>query len=178
MTRAEIIKIMSVLRGAYPQFYRNVARAEAEDTIALWAAMFAEDDAGLVGAAVKALIATDSKGFPPVIGQIKAKMRLLTERKGMDEAEAWSLVANAIRNSGYEAKQEFDKLPPEIQRIVGSPNQLRDWSQMDSDMVHSVVASNFQRAYRTRKAAAAEYSALPQSVKALMLESGCKLLEE
>ena len=56
MIREEIIKLMSVLRGAYPQFYRDVSKTEALDTINLWADMFANDDAALVGAAVKSLI--------------------------------------------------------------------------------------------------------------------------
>lgn len=178
MTWEETIQIMSVLRGAYPAFYRNTGKTEAADIVNLWATMFAEDDAGLVAAAVKATIATDDEGFPPTIGQIKAKMRLISQPKQMDEAEAWGLVVNAIRNSGYEAEKEFDRLPPHVRRIVGSANQLRDWSQMDSDTVHSVVASNFQRAYRARQNAAAEYSSLPESVKALMSDRNCRLLEE
>ena len=62
MKREDVIKLMSVLRGAYPQFYRDVGRQEALDTISLWTDMFSEDDAAIVAAAVKALIATDSKG--------------------------------------------------------------------------------------------------------------------
>lgn len=83
MKREDVIKLMSVLRGAYPQFYRDVGRQEALDTISLWTDMFAEDDAAIVAAAVKALIATDSKGYPPHIGAVKAKIRQLTERPKM-----------------------------------------------------------------------------------------------
>ena len=83
----------------------------------------------------------------------------------MTEQEAWALVAKAIRNGTWGAKEEFEALPPQIQRIVGSPTQLSDWAKMDSDSVHSVVASNFQRSFRAKVKADKEYAALPSEVK-------------
>lgn len=166
MTREDVIKIMSVLRGAYPGFYRGISKAEALDTINLWADMFANDDAALVGVAVKCLIETDEKGFPPNIGQVKAKMRILTSKTETTESEAWNLVAGAVKNGLYGAVEEFAKLPPICQRIVGSPNQLRDWAMMDSDALHSVVASNFQRSYREISEREKEVAKLPEDVKA------------
>lgn len=166
MNQTETLKIMAVLRGAYPAFYRDMSRKEAESVVALWAEMFAEDDVAVVAAAVKALIATDDKGFPPHIGAVKAKVRQITQPSGMTPQEAWNLVAKAIRNSAYESREEYDNLPREVQRIVGSPNQLRDWALMDSDTVHSVVASNFQRSFSIRQKADNDFKALPRDVQA------------
>lgn len=168
MTRDDVIKIMSVLRGAYPHFYRDISKQEAYDTINLWAEMFAEDDVAIVAAAVKALIATDDKGFPPHIGAVKAKVRQITQPAGMTPQEAWNLVAKAIRNSAYESREEYDKLPPDLQRLVGSPNQLRDWALMDSKTVHSVISSNFQRSFSIRKKADDDFKALPVDVQTLV----------
>ena len=39
MDRQETMKILSVLRGAYPAFYRDTSRQEAEAIVNLWAAM-------------------------------------------------------------------------------------------------------------------------------------------
>ena len=166
MDRTETMKILSVLRGAYPAFYRDTSRQEAEAIVNLWAAMFADEDYELVGAAVKSLIVADTKGFPPVIGQVKEYIRKLTAPQEMTESEAWALVSKAIRNGIWGAKKEFEALPPQIQRIVGSPQQLTDWAQMDSDSVHSVVASNFQRSFRAKAKADKEYAALPSDVRA------------
>lgn len=165
MNRDEVIKIMSVLRGSYPQFYRDISRQEALDTINLWADMFADDPADVVGMAVKALIATDDKGFPPHIGAVKAKIRQLTAKPEMSEQEAWTLVSRAIQNGIYGSEKEFDRLPEMLQRIVGSPNQLREWAVMDSDAVQSVVASNFQRSYRERAKHERDIAALPADVR-------------
>lgn len=168
MNQTETLKIMAVLRGAYPAFYRDMSRKEAESVVALWAEMFADVDAAIVAAAVKALIATDDKGFPPHIGAVMAKVRQITQPAVMTAQEAWNLVAKAIRNSAYESREEYDRLPQEIQRLVGSPNQLRDWALMDSDTVHSVVASNFQRSFTVRQKADDDFNALPRDVQAMI----------
>lgn len=168
MTRQETGIIMDILATAYPRFYAGPDAPDLEKAVALWAEMFAEDDVAVVAAGVKALIATDDKGFPPHIGAVKAKVRQITQPSGMTPQEAWNLVAKAIRNSAYESREEYDKLPREVQRLVGSPNQLRDWALMDSDTVHSVVASNFQRSFSTRQKADNDFKALPRDVQAMI----------
>ena len=177
MDRTDVLKIMSVLRGNYPQFHRNIDRKEAEATVGLWTDLFANDEYPLVAAAVKALIESDDKGYPPNIGAVKAKLRLITGGDEMTELEAWCLVAKALRNSSYGAKEEFEKLPPIVKRIVGTPVQLREWGMMNSETVHSVVASNFQRSYKAIAQRDREIAKLPPDVKALVgkLTEGKKL---
>lgn len=170
MTLEDAGEIMDVLAIAYPQFYKNQDDTERLSASKLWATMFADDDTQIVTAAIKALIAGDEKGFPPVIGQVKARIRQITQPKEMTEGEAWALVAKAIRNSAYDSLKEFDALPGDIQRIVGAPSQLREWGTMDGDTVHSVVASNFQRAYRAKAGHRRNYDALPGDVKQLVAQ--------
>ena len=174
MTREDTIKILSVLRGAYPSFYRDITKQEAESTIALWESMFDEEPYELVGAAVKAFIAGDGKGFPPAIGQIKERIRQITQPEEMTEQEAWALVSKALRNSTYGSEEEFAKLPPEIQAVVHDPGQLRQWAISPADDVETVIASNFMRSFRTKQKASKEYMALPTSVKHLMISAGFK----
>lgn len=168
MERNEVLQIMAVLRGAYPQFYRDLTRKEAEDTVNLWHAMFADDDASLVGAAVKAIIVSDTREFPPNIGIVKEKMREMTQPKELTEAEAWGLVSKAVRNSIWDSKEEFDKLPQDIQKLVGSPSQLREWAMMDSGALHSVVASNFQRSYKVIQKRNREEQKLPGDIRRMI----------
>ena len=139
MTREETLAIMSILKAAYPSFYKDMRRDEAEGIVNLWASMFEDDPAKVVANAVKAHIATDKKGFPPHIGAIKEAIVNLTAPNEMTEQEAWSLVLKALSNGTYGSQKEFDKLPPVLQRLVGSPNQLKEWALMDSDTVNSVV---------------------------------------
>lgn len=168
MTRTETLAIMSVLKAAYPNFYKDMKRDEAEGIVGLWTDMFKDDPAEVVAMAVKAHIANDAKGFPPHIGAIKDAIVKLKTSDELTEQEAWELVRRACSNSNYGAKEEFDKLPPVVRRLVGSPNQLREWAMMDSDTLNSVVASNFQRSYKARAASEREYLALPSDVRSAM----------
>lgn len=170
MTREETIKVLAVLKAAYPAFYRGMKADELNGIVNLWASQFEGDDYKTVGAAVQAHIATDTKGYPPHIGAIKEAIRKITQPDEMSEMEAWGYVASALRNSGYNSVTEFDKLPPVVQRIVGSPSQLREWAMMDSDTVQSVVQSNFMRSYRVRAQSEREYLALPENVRELMAQ--------
>ena len=165
MTREETLAIMGVLKAAYPNYYRDMNRKDAEAVVDLWATMFNDEPMQLVAMAVKAHIASDVKGFPPHIGAIKEAIVKLQTPNTMTELEAWALVNKASSNSKYAAQEEFDKLPPLLQRLVGSPNQLREWAMMDADKVASVVASNFQRSYKAIMAKEKEQLALPADVR-------------
>ena len=83
MTRDETLKIMAVLKATYPNFYKDMTRRDAEGVVALWTDMFSEDSYNAVAAAVKAFIASDSKGFPPVVGQVKQRVTELASAKAL-----------------------------------------------------------------------------------------------
>ena len=168
MNTEETMAVMGVLKAAYPAYYKDMSRRDAEGIVGLWQAMFADDPAEIVAAAVKAHIATDKKGFPPHIGAIKEAIVKLTAPQEMTEAEAWARIFKATQNSTWNAQEEFDKLPQILQRLVGSPNQLREWAAMPADEVQTVVASNFQRSYRARAASEREFLALPSDIRQAM----------
>ncbi len=67
----------------------------------------------------------------------------------LSEAEAWALVSKAASGSIHGYKADFERLPPTVQKAVGSPEMLHAWGMMNADAFESVVASNFQRSYRT-----------------------------
>ena len=166
MTIQEMAQIIDILSIEYPQISQKTDE-EKTAMVNLWAGMFADDQWQMVAMAVKAFMASDEKGFPPHMGQIKAiinKMTIPPELK-MNELEAWALVNRAAQNSAYGAEEEFARLHPIVQRLVGSPNQLRAWAMMDEDAVSSVVASNFQRSYRAEVAKQKELLSLPSDVR-------------
>lgn len=174
MNRDETKKILAVLQGAYPQFYRGVPDDDLKRIINLWTEMFADEPVEMVAAAVKAMIASRVNTFPPNIGEVKAqivKMRMPDETTA---AEAWLVVANAIRNGVYGAQEEFKRLPPLMQRLVGSPQQLREWAAMDVDTVASVIASNFQRSYTAAVKTEREKMMIPSDIRKMISDAGCK----
>ena len=171
MTVQETGAVLDLLNVAYPQFYSGPSAPDRKGALALWAGMFADDSFALVAAAVKAFIASDAKGFPPHIGAIKTMMGRLAEPVGLDAAQAWSLVRKAVSRSGYRSQEAFDALPESVQRLVGSPSQLHAWSQMDAQTLDSVVASNFQRAFRERTSKERQFALLPEDVKRTLKEA-------
>ena len=177
MTRQETSAIMDILRAAFPAYYRKIDPQEAKAAIALWAEMFAGDDVRDVAVAVKSLIATRVEGYPPTIGAVKEAM-YKTHDHGLSETDAWNLVTKALKNGTYGAKKEFDKLPPECQRVVGSPEQLKIWAQMPPETVESVVGSHFRRIYRERAQSEKEYSMLPEDVKTAIEGVSRRMLNE
>lgn len=172
MNMHDTLTIMAVLQEAYPRYYANKSETEAMAAASLWQNLFAEDNAKEVAAAMKAYIATDTKGFPPVIGQIKARLAKLKAPDMPGETEAWGIVSRAISRSAYHAAEEFEKLPPVIRKVVGSPSMLHTWALTEGKEMQTVVASNFMRAYRARAADAMELLTLPSDIRNLLENHG------
>lgn len=176
MTRDETLAIMGVLKAAYPSFYRGMTREAALDAVALWAEMFTNDRADIVTAAVKMLIKTRKEGYPPTVGEVSGKIQELSQGDSLTGIEAWNLVAKACRNSLYGAVEEFAKLPPLVQRTVGSPNQLKEWAMMDTE-TFSVTGSHFQRSFGIMQKREQELSLMPPEYRERLAGITAGLLE-
>jgi hypothetical protein len=164
VTRQEALAVLAILKTAYPTFYKNYSKEDINAAVDLWTTMFADDPAHIVTEAVKSLMCTLK--YPPTIADVKEKIAMITQPLMMTEMEAWSRVRGAI--SYYHANEAFVNLPPMLQKIVGSPNQLREWALMDVETVNSVIQSNFMRSYRAMAAREREYAMLPSSTKQLI----------
>ena len=168
MDRQQTIKILAVLKAAYPHAFKDMTKADGEAMLNLWTSMFPEESYEEVNAAVGALISTRTVGFSPTVGEVKEQIRKLHHHADIDENAAWVLVSRACRNGSYHSREEFAKLPPEVQRTVGSPEQLKQWASMDSDVVESVIASNFKKSFRVQAERAAEVSKLPPQIRQMI----------
>jgi len=163
MTKQETMKILSVLKVAYPHSYQKQSKEEAVMMVQLWTEMFAEIPYRDVDRAVRSFIATDQSGYAPTIGQINAELH--SGDKTMSPQEASALVAKAASRSAWHAEEEFAKLPPEIQQVVRSPEMLRAWAGMDAETFNSVILSNFQRSYKAAMEDTKKSKMLPASVR-------------
>lgn len=146
MTREDVIKLLMMIKAAYPNYNPQDKNVAAN----IWHEMLKDYDANVVLASLKAYIASDSSGFAPSIGQIIGKLRMVNnEATDMDALEAWALVSRAIRNGYYGAEAEYAKLPPMVQKAVGSPANIRNWATTDLKSVESVIMSQFISSYKT-----------------------------
>lgn len=158
---------------SYPNYKPN----NISETVDVWHMMLSDYDYNLVAMALKAYILSDTSGFAPSIGQLVAKMRELTTKQDMNENEAWSLVRKAIGNSTYHCVEEFNKLPPIIQKCVGSANQLNRWA-MTENLNYAVVSSNFMRSYKTMVQRENEYSMYPEDIKQMIDKANIQTVQK
>lgn len=164
MTRDETIKLLMVIQSAYPNF-KPPDKTVAVDT---WYTMLRDMDYNVVQMGLRAYITSDTSGFAPSIGQLINTIYLTQNPQELNEMEAWALVSKALRNGYYGAVEEFDILPPLVQKAVGTPDNLRNWSQTNTESVENVIQSNFMRSYRTVVKREEEIKKMPADVQALI----------
>lgn len=75
MTREETIKILAILKAAYPNSYKNMSEDEANATVTVWAVQFADVPVDLVMIAINKIISNSP--FPPAISEVKEKINAL-----------------------------------------------------------------------------------------------------
>lgn len=148
--------------------YPNYKPSNLSETVDVWNMMLNEYDYSQISTALKAYVHSDTSGFAPSIGQLINKLHEVQSPQELNEMEAWLLVGKALRNGTYGAIEEFNKLPPLVQKAVGSPDNLRNWAQTDSESIENVVQSNFMRTYRTVVNRAKEYQKMPKDIQALI----------
>lgn len=164
MTKNEVVKLLMTIQTFYP----NYQVENKEFTINAWYSIIGDCDYKPMEKALRAYITTDTSGFAPSIGQLINKLHEVQSPQELNEMEAWLLVGKALRNGTYGAVEEFNKLPPLVQKAVGSPDNLRNWAQTDSKSIENVVQSNFMRTYRTVVNRAKEYQKMPKDIQALI----------
>ena len=164
--------------ASYPNFLSNKTATDIQATISIWDEMLKDYSYQEVSVAIKVCITQDKSNFAPSIGQVINKIiGFRNQGTELTEQEAWNLVSRATKNSAYHATEEYEKLPEAVKQIV-TPSQLKEWSQMETDSVQSVVASNFMRSYKAKVASNKEYQALPSNVKNLIEQATKKLIEQ
>ncbi len=163
MTREETVKIIRIMVDSYPNYKPN----NLSETVDVWTMMLEEYSYQQVSMALKSYILSDTSGFAPAIGQLVDKIHSMSQPEQLNEMEAWALVARALRNGGYHALEEYEKLPPEVQKAVGTHEQLRTWA-LDEYFNEEVAKSNFLRAYRIEVNRKRELAKMPSDVRRLI----------
>lgn len=72
MTKEETLRVLAILKAAYPSSYNGMTKREANGTVAIWSMQFADVPVDIVLMAVQKLISTNK--FPPAISEVKNKI--------------------------------------------------------------------------------------------------------
>jgi hypothetical protein len=164
MTREETVKIIRIMSDCYP----NYKPSNLSETVDVWNMMLDEYSYNQVSIALKAYVVSDTSGFAPSVGEIVAKIQLVSQPQELDGMAAWGLVSKALRNGTYGAVEEFNKLPPLVRRAVGMPDNLKNWATSDYQTIETVIQSNFLRTYETIVKRANEINRMPDNIKSLI----------
>lgn len=116
MTREDTIRVLSILRTAYPRFYANMSKTEAENVIDLWSVMFSADDVESVKLALYKLISICE--FPPSVAEMRKALAETQIGYMQDAGEAWGSVVNAIRAYGAARENEALGSMSEMTRLA------------------------------------------------------------
>lgn len=166
MTDEEIKKLIYVVKSAYSRHFKDFTDEDFTSMLITWRMCLEGYTYDVCSRAIKAYIMSDTKGFPPVPGQIIEKINLIApESEVMGAMEAWEKVYKAICNSMYNSESEFAKLPPLCQKVLGSHNALKEMATMNADTVKSVEQSHFIRQYNEYADREKEMLKLPPNMR-------------
>lgn len=156
MTRKEVQELLMMISASFPNF----RPADKTQTVDTWLMLLEEYTQADVILAFKAYVKSNNSGFAPSVSQLINQIEKPRELAVMEDSEAWAMVRKAIGRSSYNSQAEFDKLPPTLQKAVGSPEVLRTWA-IDENYNESVISSQFLRNYRSVCQRQQEFNRLP-----------------
>lgn len=160
MNREETIQLLMTIQAFYPNF-----KVENKTiTVNAWQMVLGECDYKQVEMSLAAFVKSDKKGFAPTPGQLYNIIHATNNPQQLNNLEAWSMVSKALRNSTYNSESEFAKLPPLVQKAVGTSKQLEIWAT-DENYNEEVVMSQFIRVYGTESARADNISRMPEQIQ-------------
>ena len=170
MTREECKKIIAVIAATYPKF-------EYDDptlTVDAWYFFLKDHSYEDISMALKIFVNTENSPYFPSPSQLIGQINKVKKLNNPQEVDVWREVRPAIRNGLYHFEEEYKKLSPMAQKMVGDPQQLREWAMLPSEDIDTVVQSNFKSRYQTMIKREAELSAMPREVREMIASVGQK----
>lgn len=73
MNRHDTLRVMAVLRAAFPAYYTKMSREDLEAVVALWTEILSDIDAEAALLACKRIISTGEDSYPPTVGKIRTE---------------------------------------------------------------------------------------------------------
>lgn len=117
MTKKQTIELFAIFVAAYPNFDKFKDEEQVAGMVNVWANIFADDDAAIVGMAAKKHIATNK--WPPSIAEIRDIMTDITHPDIAPPDLAWAAVADLLYAHGSSEPYDIHAvLPPLVARIV------------------------------------------------------------
>lgn len=117
MEKKQILSMLTMLKTAFPSYYKNFTKEEAEQVVDLFEMAFKDDDANEVFNALKRLILKSE--FPPVIATIKKEIVDNKMRNFPKAEDEWNNVLDLVVKYGqYHQDKAFNEMNDYTRYIV------------------------------------------------------------
>lgn len=126
MTQEETKQILQVLRINYPSTFRNMSANDSQAFLKLWSVSFKDYDYSLVAHAVNDIIQSDIRDFAPNVAQVKKRINQKYIGNTTEPGHAWEIVVRNAKCDTRAARENFLKLPQNIQKALGGSYMLSD----------------------------------------------------
>ena len=162
MVKEDTIKFITELKMTYLNFYKDISKEEYAMLVELWHEDFIDIPYKAVRLAFSQYKNSPNGKFPPVAGQIKDIIARMNPTQNVTPNEAYALVYKAICNSGYyeNAKEEYNKLPSNIQRVI-SVERLMQLAKSEDEASLVTFEASFKREYVKALEEKKSFDALP-----------------
>lgn len=170
MTREETLKILSVLRVAYPKFGDGT---DSKMLVEVWSDMLSDCEYMDVNNAIKRYIATNESNFAPSIGKIRSMIVKQNDAELNEEwVDAWGEVERAIRNYGfYRELEALNSMSPVTRTCV----QAIGWKNICNSEEMGVERGHFRSMYESKAGSVRKAKQIQPALRtegeACMLES-------
>jgi len=145
MEKDDVKKLLMTMEVTFPNF--KIVPEQLGFTLNAWYEALKDFSSEDIAIAYQTYLNTISSPFAPSVSQLIGLVHTPREMANMDVSEAWAKVRNAISRGAYNSKEEFLKLPPLVQRAVGSAEQIHLWA-IDENYNNEVVMALFQKNYK------------------------------
>jgi hypothetical protein len=121
LTKAETVKVLAILKAAYPNTFKSLSAEDAKATVNVWAAQFANMPVDVVMIALNKLISTNT--FPPSIVEVKERIRSLYW-------EAWTMIDQ--HNKGLQVLDE--KTLARLRQVLEAVEPMRTMQRLEPSL--------------------------------------------
>jgi hypothetical protein len=159
MNKLEASQVVEAIGSIYPNYHPM----NLELAVSAWEGIFGDVPYSVVMGALYSY-AKNNNEFPPTPGQLNEIIIQAIDKDAISESEAWNMVLVAIRNGAYGAEEEFNKLPEDVQKAIGSPHYLHELALSDN-VNYGVESSNFYKNLRIVRERQKNVEHIPDRVK-------------
>lgn len=146
MTRDEVKELLMTLDVTYANFKLDPTKLPF--TINSWLLFLEPYSMQDVQIALKTFVNTSNSAFAPTPSELIGLINTPNELAEIEASKAWDMVRKAIGRSTYNSLEEFNKLPENVQRAVGSADMLHYWATNDY-FAEGTVMKEFLMNYNT-----------------------------